>query len=154
MKKSGLADSPLFPTTPRQPAGTPLLLDKPSANKAPPRGETPPPVLAGTASPGPPTPAKPRDQATTQATAVSRYHTTIIKEVRRAVKPFGKEAATHRFTADEKKALAQVIYSYKSRGIRTSENEIARIAINFILADYRENRTASILDRALRALHT
>jgi len=152
MKKSGLADSPLFATSPRQPASTPLL-DKPSAKKAPPRGENRSPIF-GTTPPAHPNPTKPRDHATTQAIPVSRYHDTIIKQVRRAVKPFGKEAATHRFTLDEKRALAQVIYSYKTRSIRTSENEIARVAINFILADYRENKRGSILDKALRALHT
>lgn len=86
-------------------------------------------------------------------TTVSRYHDTIIEVVRKAVKEFGKEAATHRFTAAEKKALADLIYTYKSKGIRTSENEIARIAVNFIVHDHREDGENSILDRVLRALN-
>ena len=85
-------------------------------------------------------------------TTASRYHDTTIEMVRKAVKKFGKEAATHRFTLEEKNAIAGIVYSYKNQGIRTSENEITRIAINFIINDYRENGGNSILERALRAL--
>jgi hypothetical protein len=84
---------------------------------------------------------------------VSRYRHTIIELVRRAVKEFGKEAATHRFTMEEKKAIADIIYAYKGRGIKTSENEIARIAVNSIVKDYEENGENSVLDRVLKALN-
>ncbi len=86
-------------------------------------------------------------------TTVSRYHDTIIGLVRKAVKEFGKEAATHRFTLGEKQAVADLIYTYKSQGIRTSENEIARIAINFIVEDFKENGENSVLDKAIKALN-
>ena len=86
-------------------------------------------------------------------TTVSRYHDTAIEVIRKAVKDFGKEAATHRFTPEEKKAVADLIYTYKTRGLRTSENEITRIAVNFILHDYREHGEESILARALKALN-
>ena len=80
---------------------------------------------------------QPRHRETKQPrnheTMVSRYHDTIIEAVRKAVKELGKEAATHRFTMEEKKALSDIIYAYKNRGIKTSENEIARIAVNYIL---------------------
>ena len=83
----------------------------------------------------------------------SRYHDTIIELVRKAVKQFGKEAATHRFTVEEKNAVADIIYSYKNRGIRTSENEITRIAVNFTINDYRENGENSVLDKTLKELN-
>jgi hypothetical protein len=86
-------------------------------------------------------------------TTVSRYHDTIIELVRKAVRELGKEAATHRFTMAEKKAIADIIYTYKNESIRTSENEIARIAVNFIIEDYRENGKNSVLDKALKALN-
>src|SRR5690606_37491655 len=57
-------------------------------------------------------------------TTVSRYHDTMVETVRVAVKQFGKEAATHRFTPEEKKAIADIIYTYKMRGIGTSENQL------------------------------
>jgi len=86
-------------------------------------------------------------------TTVSRVQDTTIETVRKAVKELGKEAATHRFTPEEKKALLDIVYSYKSQGIKTSENEVARIAINFILEDYEQNGSNSILDKVLRALN-
>jgi hypothetical protein len=72
---------------------------------------------------------------------------------RKAVKELGKEAATHRFTQGEKSALADIIYAYKSQGLRTSENEITRVAINFIISDYKANGENSVLDRTLKALN-
>ncbi len=86
-------------------------------------------------------------------TTVSRYQDTIIEIVRKAVRDFGKEAATHRFTVEEKRAIADLIYAYSGRGVKTSENEITRVAVNFIVADYRENGENSILDKVLKALN-
>ena len=93
---------------------------------------------------------QPRNHATT----VSRYHDTLIQAIRNAVKLFGKEAATHRFTLEEKKALAGVVYTYKQQDLKTSENEITRIGVNFILDDYQENGEGSILHRVLTALNS
>ena len=92
---------------------------------------------------------KPRDHDTT----VSRYQEAIFPLVRKAVKELGKEAATHRFTLEEKRAIADIIYTYKNNGIKTSENEIARISVNFIIEDYRENGANSILHKILEALN-
>lgn len=93
---------------------------------------------------------------------VSRQHPTtiypsnevsIIQWVRKAVKEFGKEAATHRFTQAEKKAIAQIVFTYKDRDIRTTENEITRIAVNFLLQDYHQNGENSILHKCLQSLN-
>lgn len=92
---------------------------------------------------------QPRNQDTT----VSRYQDTMIAEVRKAVKEFGKEAATHRFTDKEKQALAELIFKYKRTGIKTSENEIARIAINYIIKDREQNGSESLLEKVLKALN-
>ena len=86
-------------------------------------------------------------------TTVSRYHDTIIELVRKAVKELGKEAATHRFTLEEKKELADIIYTFKSKGVKTSENEITRIAVNLVINDYKENGENSLLDSVLKALN-
>src|SRR5688572_9892506 len=37
-------------------------------------------------------------------TVIPSYHDAIVETIRMAVKAFGKEAATHRFTPEEKKA--------------------------------------------------
>lgn len=92
-------------------------------------------------------------------TVIPRYHDTkepqddILETVRRAVKELGKEAATHRFTLSEKKALADLIYTYKQEGVKTSENEITRIAINYLIQDFRTNGETSVLAKLLKKLN-
>ncbi|MBE0649915.1 MAG: hypothetical protein IH595_03640 [Bacteroidales bacterium] len=86
-------------------------------------------------------------------TVTPRHHDAIIELVRKAVREFGKEAATHRFTEAEKKEIADLIYTYKNSGIKTNENEITRIAVNFILEDYKENGENSVLHNILAALN-
>jgi hypothetical protein len=78
----------------------------------------------------------------------------IFDVVRKAVKQIGKEAATHRFTLDEKNLLADIEYTYKRQGIRTSENEITRIAINYFIEDYRKNGESSLLAKILKRLNS
>jgi septal ring-binding cell division protein DamX len=103
-------------------------------------------------------------QATTtprnHATTVSRPHDTTadsgddyIEVVRKAVKLLGEKAATHRFTADEKDAIADIVYALKKKGITTSENEITRIAINYLVWEYRQSKQISILSRVLERLN-
>lgn len=85
--------------------------------------------------------------------SASRLHGSVVETIRVAVKMFGKEAATYRFTLEENKALADLVYTYKRQGIRTSENEISRIGINFMMTDYEENGENSILHMVLTALN-
>jgi len=148
MKKSGLADSPFFNSPEPKVEASPPPSANPSVQKIEPEKIK-----------------KPKDKKSEQPsssdattpryhdTVVSRYHDTIIELVRKAVKEFGKEAATHRFTMEEKRAVADIIYTYKNNGIKTSENEIARISVNFIIEDYRENGVNSILHKILEVLN-
>ena len=69
------------------------------------------------------------------------------------MRQLGKEAATYRFTQEEKRALADIVYVYRNIGIRTSENEITRIALNVILEDYKESGEKSALAKVLRRLN-
>ena len=88
-------------------------------------------------------------------TVVPRYHdTATIEIVRKALKIFGKEAATHRFTLEEKQTLAKIIFTFRQKNLRTSENEITRIAINWLMLDYKKNEENSILHQALLALNS
>lgn len=77
----------------------------------------------------------------------------LLGEIRKAIKEQGKEVSYVRLTQTEKNQLSDVIYSYKRQGIRTSETEIGRIAINYLLEDYRANGNASILALLLASLH-
>jgi len=158
MKKTGLADSPFFSAPQQQKEeATPPPMDRPAVRKKKSKDAS----RRETATP--PTQPKNRDTTTPRNhdtttprnhdTTVSRYHDTIIELVRVAVRELGKEAATHRFTQQEKRALADIIYAYKGQGLKTSENEITRVAINFIISDYKANGKNSILDRTLKALN-
>jgi hypothetical protein len=88
-------------------------------------------------------------------TVIPRHHdSTVIEEVRKALRKFGKEAATHRFTLEEKQAIAEIIFKFRQENIRTSENEITRIAINWLIYDYKQTKENSILHQSLRALNS
>jgi hypothetical protein len=137
MTKSGLADSPFFAPIPdngRQ-QGTPVF---------------PAPEI--------PISDKPSDtheisEKLPHGITVSRYHDTTVELIRRAVKEFGKEAATHRFTLSEKRAIANIIHALNMQGIRTTENEVTRIAINFIIDEFNRKGQDSLLGLVLQALN-
>ena len=76
----------------------------------------------------------------------------LVEAIRKVVKVPGKEVSFVRLTQDEKDQLTDIVYTYKRRGRKTTENEINRIAVNFILKDYRTNGQASVLARVLEAL--
>src|SRR5512132_1878694 len=92
----------------------------------------------------------PRNQDTT----VAHSEDDILDVVRKAVRQIGKEAATHRFTLDEKNSLADIEYTYRRRGIRTSENAITRIAINYFIQEYRKHGDSSLLANILNRLNS
>lgn len=77
----------------------------------------------------------------------------LVETIRKTVKQIGKEAATHRFTEEEKRALADIVYTYERQGYRTSENEITRIAVNWLILDYQQFAANSLLARLLESLH-
>lgn len=86
------------------------------------------------------------------STLANSDYVEFVSEIRRAVKVPGKEVTYVRLTPQEKQQLADVVYTYKRQGRRTSENEIGRIAINFLMADYRANGGNSMLAKVLEAL--
>ena len=155
MKKSGLADSPLFKVS-QQDSGTPQLPGETIVQKRTKTGKkdkkmdvSKQPRNRDTTAPRNHATMKPRNHDTT----VSRHHDTMVEVVRTSVKALGKEAATHRFTQEEKQAIVDIVYAYKQRNIKTSENEITRIGVNFILQDHKENGKRGILDRVIKALN-
>ncbi len=148
MKKSGLADSPFFAAPPeKNEALTPL--------------STNPPAPKARVEKTKKSKEHKIEQPSHRDTTTPRYHDTtqsiidgaIVELVRKAVRELGKEAATHRFTQAEKKEIGDIIYTYKNQGLKTSENEVTRIAVNFIIEDYKENGKNSVLHKILEALN-
>ena len=78
----------------------------------------------------------------------------IIEIIRKIVKTPAKEEVLYvRVTKEEKDQLGDIEYTYHRQGIDTSANELGRIAVNFLIADYKANGEQSILAKVLTALH-
>lgn len=92
-------------------------------------------------------------QPSNRATVQPSSQDAMVETVRLGVKELGHVAGTHRYTAEEKHALEELVYEYRRKGIQTSGNEIIRIGLNFLLEDYRLNGRRSILARVLERLN-
>ena len=92
----------------------------------------------------------PRNRDTTTSSAEEQ----VVDSIRRAVKVVGKEAATLRLSAVEKAAIADIVYTYKRRQVRTSETELIRIAVNYLLQDYQARGEESVVATVLDALQS
>lgn len=86
------------------------------------------------------------------ASTLAGYQKALIEVIRKTVKDPGKEVTFVRLTLEEKRQLADITYTYKRQGIKTSENEIGRIAMSYLLEDYKANGQASLLAKVIAAL--
>ena len=89
----------------------------------------------------------------------SKHASTLAVEadlgvIHKTLKFIGKEVLYVRLTQEEKNRVADIEYTYQRQGIKTSGNEIGRIALNVLLADYQANGEQSILAKMLAELHT
>ena len=94
----------------------------------------------------------PRNHGTTVAQNRDPVASDAVQRIRKATRQIGKEAATYRFTREEKEALADIVYSYGRLGLKTSENEVVRIGVNWLLGDHGALGEKSLLHRVLKAL--
>lgn len=97
------------------------------------------------------TKTKPRKQAIKLSSYRDSTPSTI-ENIRKSVKELGKEATFLRLTQEEKRELADIVYTYKRQAFRTSENEIVRIALRHLLEEHKENGKESTLNKVLEAL--
>lgn len=128
MKTSGLADSPLFRTETSNEANK----DTTSARHSERMHTSMTPQKHDTMTPS--------------------YHESMIANIARSVRDIGKEVSTYRLTPQEKTALVEIIYYYRMRNYRLSENEIARIAINLMIEDFRTDKKSCMLSRIAEAM--
>ncbi len=75
-----------------------------------------------------------------------------IEPIRKVVKVPGREVSFVRLSPEEKTRVVDIVYTYRRQGQKTTENEISRIALNFLLHDYDEHGELSVLARVLAAL--
>ena len=86
------------------------------------------------------------------ASVLALYPESLIDNLRKIVKSTGKEVSFVRLTPEEKKQLVDIVYTYKSQGVKTSETEINRIAVNYMLEDYKTHGQTSLLAQVIAAM--
>ncbi|HZM23462.1 MAG TPA: hypothetical protein VFC02_17050 [Anaerolineales bacterium] len=104
---------------------------------------------------------RPRKDTAPKAIKKESYHAStlaskqdnMIEVIRKTVKSLGSKVSFTRVTPEEKGWLADIIYTYKRQGIITSENEINRIAMNFLIEDFHKNGKESVLAQVIEALN-
>ncbi len=72
-----------------------------------------------------------------------------IDRMQQRLKTVGKEIYYIRITPEEKAEIEDVLHALKRRGLRTSANELGRIALNQLLSDYASHDEESMLVRVL-----
>jgi hypothetical protein len=88
--------------------------------------------------------AAPRPRAATAVALVDP-----VDALQQNLKTIGKEIYYVRITPEEKAKIEDVLHALKRRGMRTSANELGRIALNQLLADYETQGEESMLVRVL-----
>ena len=146
------------------PASMPADLDDNAptteASEAPPT--TPPPSQSETSTPASSRqPRRRRDTPKASAAAPSTttppgpYHSLppeAVQAIERTLKRSGREVSYVRLSPDEKERLAEISYTYKREGLKVSETDIHRIALNYLLADYELNKHDSVLASTIASL--
>ncbi|HUW22406.1 MAG TPA: hypothetical protein VMW41_07120 [Candidatus Bathyarchaeia archaeon] len=94
------------------------------------------------------------EQESKHASTQASYHDSIQERIRKIVKSVGKDVVYLRLTEEEKSRLGEVIYAYKKKKIKTSETEIARIALNYLLEEHNEKGKESMLAKVLELLNS
>ncbi|SRR6266508_3219271 len=97
------------------------------------------------------------NHANTHASTLANIQDDTVETIRKTVKQVGKDTLFVRLTPDEKHQVTSVVYAlnemYRGESRKTSENEIGRIGVNFLLEDYKANGEQSILAKVLAALN-
>src|SRR5918911_1635437 len=76
-----------------------------------------------------------KKESRSASTLASKQDSTI-ETIRKTVKTLGTKVSFTRVTPEEKGRVEDIVYTYKRQGVKTSENEINRIAMNFLIEDF------------------
>jgi hypothetical protein len=87
------------------------------------------------------------------ASTLARNQDSMIETIRKTVKSLGTKVSFTRVTPEEKARVEDIVYTYKRQGVKTSENEINRIAMNFLIEDFAKNGKESVLTQVVEALN-
>jgi hypothetical protein len=100
-----------------------------------------------------PAPKKASRQDSKRASTLTSNHEDVIENIRKTVKSLGNKVSYTRLTTEEKGRIADIVYTYKRQGVKTSENEINRIAINYLIEDFHAHGEDSVLAKVIEALN-
>jgi hypothetical protein len=103
-------------------------------------------------APPPPAVMEQTMQAGNLTSKLASYQASMIETIRKSVKGVGREVTFVRLTREEKNQVKDIVYTYHRQGVKTSENEVSRIAINLLVEDYKTSGEESVLARVLAAL--
>ena len=96
-------------------------------------------------------------QDSTPASSTVNKPDDFVDAIRRTVKQVGKEALFVRLSAHEKRQISSLVYTfnemYRGEGRKTSENEVSRVGLNWLLEDYQASGEHSMLARVLASLN-
>lgn len=97
------------------------------------------------------------NQAHVQASMLASLQDDIVETIRKTVKQVGKDTLFVRLTSEEKHQIASSVFAlnemYRGEGRKTTENELGRIALSFLLEDYKINGKESMIVKVLTALN-
>lgn len=79
---------------------------------------------------------KKRNESQQLGIKVSSNHNATIAKIARIIRKKGTNASTYRFTSSEKQSLLKIIYKFRRQEIKITENDIVRIAINFLIENF------------------
>ena len=82
---------------------------------------------------------------------IDRYHKGKKRAVL-ALQSIGSQKGTMRLSAEERGLLKSAVYNYEANGINISENEIIRIALNYLLEEDEYPDSGSQLDQIIKEL--
>lgn len=91
--------------------------------------------------------------ASKQASVLASNQDNMIQDIRKSVKEVGKETLFLRLTPEEKDQLKDIVYSLSKQRAKISDNEVGRIALNYLLEEYKASGKNSILIRVIEALN-
>lgn len=77
-----------------------------------------------------------------------------VETIRLAIKEVAKETTSYRLHEKEKECLEDMLYELRHQKTKSNENEIMRIALNFIINDYQNNGDNSIVVKTLRHMRS
>lgn len=97
-----------------------------------------------------------------QSTNIPTEQDSVIDVIHKAMRQSPSAAASYRLSPMEKKRLEVTIFELKMRSgrspeladLRSNENEVMRVAVNYILNDYGTNGDESVLVKALTSLRS